>query len=365
MTPEPNIRTPEEVQENIMICETTGSVKPKKYPFVEDEIELLGKGPAKLAENAGLTEDLVVFNGGAPSPHMSGPLSWMMFEVLGATVLNDHRMEYEDVFEEVDPSEIDVFTTVPMGAYSFAEDLREENEEWFEEFNPDWVLAGGDYVLDWMREDFDRMFGAEVLEMYALTEGGIVGIEEEPGEGIALNTEDYDFGLYDLEAETLTDIQNLEGPETGSMVISCDQISWLSNVKPGDMVEIDPEDNSMQYLGREDEMISMGGAPLYPAQIENILRDLYGEELGDWKAVVDMDREDKTVKLDLYLQGVEGNVHEFTDKLPDYAPAVDEAVRDFNVADVGMTGMEGSDVGFEPGPKRKRVEKTEAYKPAF
>lgn len=94
----------------------------------------------------------------------------------------------------------------------------------------------------------------------------------------------------------------------------------------GDIVTVIPgEIPRLNVMGREDDTINLGGAPLYEQQIHAAVIDTYGTNVDDWTAVVS--RPDIKPAVDIYVVDERDGAskQQFRETLFEYSPPVREA----------------------------------------
>jgi phenylacetate-coenzyme A ligase PaaK-like adenylate-forming protein len=112
----------------------------------------------------------------------------------------------------------------------------------------------------------------------------------------------------DDETETPVDIRKLTRQRTGSLLVSDPhrEAFPFTRYRIGDIVTVLPEGNEiprLRVLGREDDTINLGGAPLYEQQLQAAIEETYGTAIDDWTAVIS--RPEMKPAVDIYVVGGE------------------------------------------------------------
>jgi len=335
--------------EEALVFESSGtsSGQPKRIPYGYEELQDQREHEALAFEIGGLRPEHTVMTLGAPLPSISGWASRSGSRELGADVLNRSFNDYEKVIEWKENEDVNSTFATPLVIQQIGDDIEEEYGLKPKEIFPN-IETGfmfGDLLPDNLRDQIKSQWGFEELRsLYGTVEADVVAIGEEKSDKLVpmlnkhvLEIRPYEDGEY---KDELIDIRELEEETVGSLVISDvdrNKIE-LDRYEIGDAVRIHPELPRMDVLGRIDETINLGGAPLHENTIHKALLDTYGEDLEEWKVHASRPGREAggsdsyNPALDIYVAGdVEERPDEFLDNLFERSNPIKEAYQDVEI----------------------------------
>lgn len=290
--------------------------EPKRIPFSLKDQERFAQALAETFHTIGMAEDDIVLNLGAPaeSHHQSGWGIAHGSKALGATPINRDVTDFtsEDVRERWD--DITVAVSLPRMMHSIGEQVQEQYGDLQDLFpNAELAVTSGDTLPQRLRDTLADQWGFdEVRNFYAATEMGAVAAEDGQDDMVLTNNNLYIELLdpdADIDSETnkvsedaITSIYDVNEPTTGAALFSAPDRTLLPYIRyrAGDVLTAYPADDGprIRFEGREDRVINLSGAMVYPREIENAI-GAYGAE--DGSAVLSV--EDDYAVLNMYLEG--------------------------------------------------------------
>lgn len=339
------ITTPAELrnadqQDDELCFQTSGSTgTPKRIPYGAYELIDIARTAATGFQLAGLTEDDGIMNLGAPTPHIS---AWMLdcsAKLLGARTYNTDVSDFEEILKRGDEAAITVVGSTPSVIRTLGRRLEREYGPPRELF-PNVRLAptGGEPTTERLRADLRRLWGfEEIRDGYGATETGLIAMATDESRRLVplLNRFVIEVLPDANGSDEPMDIRDVEEQTVGSILISDPnrQRLPLFRYRIGDQIRVHPADvPRIELLGREDDAISFGGALLYEMQIENALRDVYGEAMVEWKAFVSKTEADDTAARVYVVGNLDAREGAFLDALFERSTPVEEAY-DLGLAD--------------------------------
>ncbi|WP_135823568.1 AMP-binding protein [Halorussus ruber] len=350
-----------------VVFETSGTTgEAKRVPYTSRDLvrqALLGEDAYELL---GLTDDDAILNLGAPEPHISGLLLEIAAMEAGVSTYNRSLADYERVIEAGHAEEITVVIGQPLFVRSLADELTTEERSAMDVFpNVEKVISTGANLLPRVEDELRRLWGADTIqEAYASTEFGCIAVRPNMDDRYIPMTDYHEFELLprngDGGAESLVNIEDLEEPTTGSLVISTrDREAYsFDRYEIGDGARVVPTDDGprLEILGRTDDAVQFGAIVLYEGEVVSALEATYGEEIQNWRAVVDVNDVGEP-GVTVYVTGdVENRSEQFRDALVEQSSAV-STVDDFGIIDHidvsvvdSLADCEWADDDFEPRP---------------
>ncbi len=340
---------------------TSGSTgDPSPFAYTAETWDRLVDGMAQVFELGGADEDDVFLSFGAPldKGHMSGPGFKEGAERLGAEVVNNSLADYEEGL--VDRERITTVTGIPLLLHSHGEKIADEYGPLPDVFpNLELAFTGGDTLNPYLRETLEDQWGLDrVSDLYAATEFGMAAGEHfEPGsmvplldrnvfelvpEDVAYDDTENTVNLTDVDETDIYPVQDLEDPMTGYLLVSdMDRdLVPLSRYYSGDIFRVTPTDDvpRIEFLGRDTEIISLAGAPVHEAQIDNALRDTYGSAVQDWRAIISKP-DGIYPQLDVYpvTTNMDTDEEAFVTALYQHNNAVETADREDTISSISLT----------------------------
>lgn len=320
-----------------VVFESSGtSGNPKQVPYAYSQLPAQRRHEAKAFELAGLTSDDVVLTLGAPLPSISGWASRSGSRELGASVLNRSFDDYKQVIEWREAESVTALFATPLVARSIGEEICQEYGRPRDVFpNLRLGFMFGDFLPTALRADLSQQWGFNSLRsLYGSVEADVLAIAVDETQELVPLIDKLVFEILpdDHSNPEPTDIRDITEETTGSLLVSDptrDQFSF-TRYKIGDIVRVTPGSvPRIRLMGREDDTINLGGAPLYERQIQQAMRDTYKQALTDWRAVVS--RPDQYPAIDFYVVSEEtaGQPEsDFRARLFECSPPVKEAYQD-------------------------------------
>lgn len=304
--------------EDVVVFYSSGE-DPKRIPFSPRDQERAAEAMGDMFRTAGLTEDDVVLNLGAPadSHHQSG---WGLkhgSEAIGATVINTSVDDFDTPAVREQWDDVTAVISLPRMLHSIGNGIQESTGEDLQDLFPNMriALAGGDFFPQSLRDRIQAQWGVDTTrELYAATEMGAVAAEDEADDGTMVQTNDHLYiELLDPDADVddtghapddaITDIYDTDEPVTGAALFSAPDRELLpyTRYRAGDVLTAYPGDDGprIRFEGREDRVINLSGAMVYPQEIEDAVQEYNAS--ADWRAVVSV--EDDYPVLDVYISG--------------------------------------------------------------
>ena len=330
-------KTRDAVFEDALTFESSGtSGEPKRIPYATENLEKQKIHEKKAFQIGGMTEEDVVMTLGAPLNSISGWASRSGSRKLGAEVLNRSFNDYRNVIKSRENKDVTAIFATPLVAKAIGEEIEEEFE------NPENIFPGmskgfmfGDLLPENLKQDLKNQWGFNQLRsLYGTVEADVIAIEDETGklapmiDRLVIEILPYENGEKKQEP---VDIREIEDETKGSILISDPEREKieLTRYEIGDIIRVYPGDPvpRIEVLGREDNTINLGGAPLYENELHKALVDTYGSRVTDWKALVS--RENSKPALDLFVIGqIQEEKENFLENLFERAPPVKEAYSD-------------------------------------
>lgn len=290
-----------DVDEDTVVFYSSGD-KPKRIPFSPRDQEQFAEAMADTFRILGLDEDDVVLNLGAPaeSNHQSG---WGMKhgpEAIGATVINDSVEDFASPSARDQWEDVTVVGSLPRMLHSIGDQISNEFGDLQTLFpNVETAMTAGDTFPQSLRDMIQEQWGFNtVRNFYAATEMGVVAAEDGNGDMVLTNDNLY-IELLDPDTEmdpetnrvpedAITAIYDIDEPVTGAGLFSAPDRELLPFIRyrAGDVLTAYPveDETRIRFEGREDRVINLSGAMVYPREIEEAVR-AYDEDI-DWRHIV-------------------------------------------------------------------------------
>lgn len=363
-----DILNPEELErktrnltfEEALTFESSGtSGEPKRIPYAIENLEEQKKHEKKAFLIGGMTEEDVVMTLGAPLNSISGWASRSGSRKVGAEVLNRSFNDYKKVIKSRENRDVTCIFATPLVAKAIGNEIEEEFE------NPENVFPNmskgfmfGDLLPENLKQDLKEQWGFDQLRsLYGTVEADVIAIEDKTGklvpliDRLVIEILPYENGEKQQQP---VDIREIEDEVKGSILISDperDKID-ITRYEIGDIIRVYPEDPipHIEVLGREDNTINLGGAPLYENELHKAIVDTYGSQVTDWKVLVS--RENSKPALDLFVVGeIQEEKEKLLENLFRRAPPVEEAY-----SDVGSGIINHIDIQVKHGEEEIRSE---------
>ncbi len=330
--------TSEKEYPNAIVFESSGTTgKPKRIPYSEEILNKQREHESKAFKIGGLAEHDTVMTLAAPLTSISGWASRSGSRKLGAEVLNRSFNDYKKVIESKENKDVTAIFATPLVAKTIGEEIENEYgspKDMFPNLRVGFMF--GDLLPDSLRKDLKRQWGfQELRSLYGTVEADVIAIEEsESGmlipmlDRIVIEIIPYENGE---KQDRIRDIRNLDRKMKGSILITDPlrkKVS-ISRYEIGDMIRVHPNDPvpKIEVLGRIDNTINLGGAPLHEKDLQIAIDDTYGMHVETWKVIVT--RENSKPAIDIYIAGdTNERRNEFLNNLFETAPPVKEAYSD-------------------------------------
>jgi phenylacetate-coenzyme A ligase PaaK-like adenylate-forming protein len=294
-----------------LVFETSGTNgEPKRIPYAYSQLPAQKRHEAQAFELAGLRPDDVVMTLAAPLNGISGWASRSGSRELGAEVLNRSFKDYTHIIEWQEAAEVTALFATPLVAQSIGEEIAAEYGPPRELF-PNLRLGClfGDHLPPHLRTQLRQQWGFEELRsLYGSVEADVLAVGTDETQQLVPMLDKLVFEVIpdDDETETPVDIRKLTRQRTGSLLVSDPHRDAFpfTRYRIGDIVTVLPEGNEiprLRVLGREDDTINFGGAPLYEQQLQATIEETYGTAIDDWTAVVS--RPELKPAVDIYVAG--------------------------------------------------------------
>lgn len=349
-----------------LVFSTSGSTGDEKTnaPLKRDNLERYHDLNAEAFSLAGINEDDVALNLGAPLPHASGWAIEVGMKRAGAGTANEC---YEDFFGSIDidkslmfsPEEVTSIITLPRVALRAGKSLESKEGEAAQDIFPNLNIGifSGDVVNAAVRAKLKSLFGFDkVVEAYAASECGFIatGVGESSQMIPLFNR--YIFEIIpdtatETRASSLVDIRDLNQPTIGDLALTDPfrEAFDFTRYLIGDKVKVYPEDVSksefdiptIEFMGRNDEVLNFGGANVHENQLDTAIDAVYAHA-GEWAVNSVESPDSEGVIIDLYVENPDQfQIEEFRNTLSQQVPALKEAIRlgvveDININDIAM-----------------------------
>lgn len=300
-----------------IVFETSGSMgRPKRIPYSKHSQDIQQKRQGEVFRRGGLIEDDVILNLGAPlEPHHSQS-AWIIergANALGATVANSSYEDYESVIETGHSQRVTVVCGQPQAMRAIGQRIEATYGSLTRIFPAIRMGAtGGGLVTAHLRANLKNLWGFEKIQNnYATTEGGEIAAAPDDTNRL-LPVEDDSLILELLPERNDTygpipvDIHDIEEVTSGALLVSDLErdIVPIVRYRVGDIVTVYPDAPRprIEVLGREGETMLVGGALVYPSQIDGALAETYPASPPEWVAVVSQP-DGISPALDIYVLG--------------------------------------------------------------
>ncbi len=292
--------------------------RPKMIPYSTQDQEQIAQVMATTFRLAGLDEDDVVLNLGAPpaSNHQSGWGITHGSRTAGATVINE---SIEDFMEPSVRDRWDEVTTV-MSLPRMLPSLGDRVESMYGDLedlfpNVERAITAGDAFPQRLRDRVKEQWGFdEAYNFYAAAEMSAVAGEDREGSDMVQTNDGLYIEILDPDAEidpdtgrapedAITAIYDIDGSVSGTGLFSAPDRELLPFIRyrAGDVITAYPAEDGprIRFEGREDRVINLSGAMVYPREIEDAVHSY--DATADWRAVVT--EEDEYPVLHIYVEG--------------------------------------------------------------
>lgn len=304
-------RGAEAATDETMLFETSGTNgEPKRIPYAYTQLPAQKRHEAHAFELAGLQSDDVVMTLAAPLDGISGWASRSGSRELGADVLNRSFNDYKQIIEWQEATEVTALFATPLVAQSIGEEIAANYGPPHEVFpNLRLGLLFGDHLPPHLRTQLRQQWGFEELRsLYGSVEADVLAVGTDETQKLVPLVDKLVFEIIpdDDETGTPVDIRELTRQRTGSLLVSDPHREGFpfTRYRIGDIVTVLPQDNDiprLRVLGREDDTINLGGAPLYEQQLQTAIEETYGHGIDEWTAVVS--RPEMKPAVDIYVAG--------------------------------------------------------------
>lgn len=325
--------------QGLIFSSSGSSGEPKKIPYTEKELKDQRSHEASVYRFAGMKEDDYLLNLGAPLSSISAWAARSAAIGIGASVLNRSFSDYQKVIEWRNNDKASVLLATPLVAYSIGNEIRQEYGEPSEVF-PEMRLGifFGDHLPENIREELRSMWEFEkMVSLYGSVETGAIAIQDGEYGNLVPKIDRFILEIVPEGSDQPLNITQLEEEKRGSLLLTDpdrEKID-LNRYRIGDMVRVNPgEIPEIEVLGREDDCINLGGAPLYENQIHKSITDVYGSNFKDWKVKVVQPGIKPSLEIIIAGNGLENRQNEVISKMFERAPPVKEAAED-----VGKDGI--------------------------
>ncbi len=292
--------------------------QPKMIPYSGRDQQQIAEAMGKTFRLAGLDEDDVVLNLGAPpeTNHQSGWGITRGSEAVGAVVINDSIADFmdDDVRDRWD--EVTTVMSLPRMLPALGERVEASYGDLDDVFpNVERAITAGDAFPQRLREQVKEQWGFdEAYNFYAAAEMSAVAGEDAEGSDMVQTNDELYIELLDPEADVdpavnrapedaITAIYDIDEPVTGVGLFSAPDRELLPFIRyrAGDVLTAKPgaDGPRLTFEGREDRVINLSGAMVYPREIEDAVYSY--DETADWRAVVT--EEDAYPVLHMYVEG--------------------------------------------------------------
>lgn len=328
--------------DDAMVFETSGTQgTAKRIPYAYSQLPEQRSHEARAFELAGMRRDDVVMTLGAPLAAISGWASRSGSRALGAEVLNRSFDDYRQVIEWRETDDVTIVFATPLVALSIGEEIATESGPPNEVFpNARLGFMFGDHLPEHLRDRLKRQWGFDGLRsLYGSVEADVMAIATDGTQRLVPMLDKLILEVVpggDADAAPV-DVRDVSTETTGPVLISDpdrDRFPF-TRYRIGDVVTVIPgEIPRIRVMGREDDTINLGGAPLYEGQIHSAVIDTYGTGVDDWTAVVSRPGAKPAVDFYVTVEDREGDVavedrensgEQFRENLFDYSPPVREA----------------------------------------
>lgn len=302
--------------EDVIVFYSSGD-EPKRIPYSKKDQERFIDAIGTTFEVIGLDADDVVMNLGAPieTHHQSG---WGMkhgAETVGATVINDSITDFASDAARDRWEDVTVIASLPRMIHSLGKQIADDYGDLKQLFpSVNTAIASGDSFPQRLRDTVKDQWGMDTARsFYAATEMGVVAGEDRE-DGMVLTNDNLYIELLDPEADmdeetcrvpedAITPVYDVDEPVTGTALFSAPDRELLPFIRyrAGDMLTATPTGKGprLTFEGREDRVINLSGAMVYPREIENAVQSY--RDGAEWTAIVS--EEDDYPVLHLYISG--------------------------------------------------------------
>ncbi len=292
--------------------------EPKRIPLSPDDQEQVAQGFADTFRTSGIDEDDVGLNlGKLADNHMSGWCFHHGPDTLGTDVVNTSVADFDDDAVRDRWDEVTVVMSLPRMLHALGEQIEDEYGDLTEQFpNVETSLTAGDTFPQSLRDTVKDQWGLDrVRQFYAGTEMGAVAAEDGQGPGMVQTNDNLYLELLEpdtdvaadqdtvqIREDAITSVYDIDEPMTGPILISAPdrELFPYTRYRVGDVFTVEPADDGprLTFEGREDRVINLSGAMVYPREIENAV-NAYGAS--DGYAVMSV--EDDYAVMNMYLEG--------------------------------------------------------------
>ncbi|AUX09406.1 phenylacetate-CoA ligase [Halalkaliarchaeum desulfuricum] len=277
---------------------------------------------------AGVTDEAVHLNLGAPPPHSSGWSANLGFAELGATSLNRSFDYWERPIEEGVAETATVLSSIPGKAIDVAAEVEEAYGDPGDVFpNLSVGLLSGQLLRPATRRTIGEQWNlAETRELYGSSEASLVAAAPDESRKLVplLNR-------HILEIEVggdIVDVRDVETPTEGSLLITDPARSALTlrRYRQGDRVRVYPDDPLPRItpLGRADDAIDLDGALLHAADLFEAIGEVFPDASN---TVVYVHDESPPTAVEVFIEGVaDPRTDDLYEALLERQPALSHAV---------------------------------------
>lgn len=301
------------------VFESSSEQSPKRIGYAPADQDRLLERIGRGFRINGATPADAFLDLGAPldERHMSGWGYRGGAVAIGGTAINDSVADYKEAIADRMNADgqvdgVTVGVSLPLLAMSIGEELEDEYGN-LDDLFPDMrlLLTNGDTMNPYLRESLEDLWGATVKETWAATECGIGAAEyDTPGQLVPL----YDDLIFEIipeehafdehgtpipvDRDDIYPLAEVPDQTVGSLVISdpdrqtlpfeeaTDHGSLIARYRVGDLFKVHQGAiTQIEFMDREDDQASLGGAPVYEKQIDTALRNAYGG-VREWRGVV-------------------------------------------------------------------------------
>lgn len=341
-----------EEKQTIFATSGTSTGESTRSPVMNYNLDYYRRMNGKIYSLAGVEEDDVALNLGAPMPHISG---WAIREGMREAASGVANSSYEDFYEiegtleeilEVNKKEVTAMVSMPrvaLGAGKSIEDSFGDPKDIFPNLRVG--IFSGDNVDKKSREKLREMFGFEkVVEGYASSEmvGLSAGAVDESSQMIPLIDHLIFEVIPDKEyrenyGSEPVDIRNIDEPIIGDLVVtdpfreSFDFTRYLV----GDKMKVYPKRESspeqriptLEFMGRSGEVLNFGGANVHEEQISSTLRAIYDRPIS-WGINKIESENSEGIIIELYVENPEIlEAEAVQSNLAKFVPSIEEAYK--------------------------------------
>ena len=244
--------------------------------FSKRDIDVMADTVARSLHTAGCTKDSVIHNAYAYGLFTGGLAAHYGGEKLGATVLPVSTGNTSGQVQLLKDFQADTLLCTPAYSLYLADEIKKLGLT-LSDFNLRRGIFGAEWWTEEMRAEIEKRFGIEAYNIYGLSELG--------GPGVSVECECRN-GSHIWEDRVLPEIidpkttEVLSDEQQGELVMSnFSEGMPVIRYRTRDITSLnhDPCDCKRTHLrmnrivGRSDDMLIIGGANVYPSQIETVL----------------------------------------------------------------------------------------------